>query len=76
MQNNFGLLVTNIIPIYMIIAMNYVITMRFSINCPTIICSPTVCYVFGREASSENYGLWVYFYKNTKKPAAIFFLLF
>ena len=27
------------------------------INYPTVICSPTVCYVFKREASSENYGL-------------------
>jgi hypothetical protein len=33
-----------------------VITMRFSINCPTVIYLPTVCYVFEREASSENYG--------------------
>ena len=39
----------------------YVITMHFSINCPTVICSPTICYVFEREASSENYGPGVYF---------------
>src|SRR3990170_3574751 len=32
----------------MIIALNIVITMRFSINCPTVICLPTVCY-FSRE---------------------------
>jgi hypothetical protein len=36
--------------------MNNVITMRFSINCPTVICLPTVCYVLERDASSENYG--------------------
>ena len=27
-----------------------------SINCPTVICSPTVCYFFSREATSETYG--------------------
>jgi hypothetical protein len=45
MQNRFGLLVTDVMPIYMIIAMNNIITMHFSINCPTIICLPTVCFV-------------------------------
>jgi hypothetical protein len=30
--------------------------MCFSINCPTVICLPTVCYVLERDASSENYG--------------------
>ena len=45
MQAGVGLLVTDVMPIYMIIAMNNVITMRFSINCPTVICLPTVCYV-------------------------------
>ncbi len=39
-----------------------VIIICFSINCPTVICLPTVCYVFEREASSENYGPRVYFY--------------
>ena len=38
MLNRFGLLLTDIIPIYMIISMNIIITMRFSINCPTVIC--------------------------------------
>ena len=56
MQAGVGLLVSDVIPIYMIIALNIVITMRFSINCPTVICLPTVCNVFEREASSENYG--------------------
>ena len=36
------------------------ITMHFSINFPTVICSPIVCYVLEREASSENYALRVY----------------
>ena len=34
----------------------YIITMHFSINSPTLICLPIICYVFEREASSENYG--------------------
>jgi len=46
-------------PTYMIISIDIVITMRFSINCSTIICLPTVCY-FKREASSQNYGTRVY----------------
>ena len=45
MQNRFDLLVLDVMPIYMITSMNIVITMRFSINCPTVICSPTVCYL-------------------------------
>jgi hypothetical protein len=47
-----------------------VIIIRFSINCPTVICLPTVCYLFEREASSEIYGPRVYLiiYKNTKIP--------
>ena len=51
-----------------------VIIICFSTNCPTVICLPTVCYVFEREASSENYGPRVYFiiYKKPK----IYFLLF
>jgi hypothetical protein len=44
-----------------------VITMCFSINCPTVICLPTVCYVLERKASSENYGPRVYL-KYKKKP--------
>ena len=31
-----------------------------SINCPTVICSPTVCF-FSREASSETYDPRVFF---------------
>ena len=27
-----------------------------SINCPTVICLPTICYFFSREATSETYG--------------------
>ena len=54
-----------------------VITMRFSINCPTVICLPTVCYVFEREASSENYGPRVYLkYKKKTKNTSLNFIYF
>ena len=42
-------------------ALDIVITLHFSINCSTVICSPTVLFAFMREASSETYGPWVYF---------------
>ena len=45
MQAGVGLLVSDVMPIYMIIALDIVITMRFSINCSTIICLPTVCFL-------------------------------
>ena len=35
--------------------------MRFSINCSTVICSPTVEFAIFREATSETYGPRVYF---------------
>ena len=66
MQNRFGLLVSDVMPIYMIITLDIIITMRFSINCPTVICLPTVYYVYERDASSENYGPLVYFNHITK----------
>jgi hypothetical protein len=53
--------------------------MCFSINCLTVICLPTVCYVFERETSSENYGprgLLLSYYKNQKYLVAIYLLLF
>ena len=43
MQEGVGLLFTNVMPIFMIIALDIVITMRFSINCSTVICLPTIC---------------------------------
>src|SRR6266496_2062868 len=61
MQNHFGLLDTDVMPIFMIIALDIVITLRFSINCSAVICSPTVLFVILREASSETYGPRVYF---------------
>ena len=32
-------------PIFIIIALDIVITLHFSINCSTIICSPTICFL-------------------------------
>ena len=61
MQVGVGLLDTNVMPIFIIIALDIVITLRFSINCSTVICSPTVLFAFMREASSETYGPRVYF---------------
>ena len=48
MHAGVGLLVKDVRPIFMIIALDIVITLRFSINCSTIICFPTVC-VLSRE---------------------------
>ena len=61
MQAGVGLLDTEMMPIFMIIALDIVITLRLSINCSAVICSPTVLFAFMREASSETYGPRVYF---------------
>ena len=61
MQNHFGLLDTNMMPIFMIIALDIVIIMRSSINCLAVICSPIIIISILREASSETYGPRVYF---------------
>ena len=61
MQNHFRLLGTDVMPIFMIIALDIVITLRFSINFSAVICSPTVILSISREASSETYGPRVYF---------------
>ena len=74
MQNHFGLLVTDVMPIFMIIALDIIITMRFSINCSVVICSPTVIHAILREATSETYGPGVYF--TYKFPTYNFSLLF
>ena len=60
MQNHFGLLDTDVMPIFMIFSLDIVITLRFSINCSAVICSPTVIFSILREASSETYGPRVY----------------
>mgnify|MGYP005843817763 CR=1 FL=1 len=61
MQNRFGLVHTDVMPIFMIIALDIVITLHYSINCSAVICSPTVIYAITREATSETYGPRVYF---------------
>ena len=43
-------------PIFMIIAWDIFITMRFSINCSAVICSPTVIHAILRETTSETGG--------------------
>src|SRR3972149_10949160 len=80
MQNRFGLLDTDVMPICIIIALDIVITLCFSINCSTLICSPTVLFAFKREASSETYGPRVYFpsyiFRSIyQKYLAVFYLL-
>ena len=40
----------------MIIALDIVITLHFSINCSAVICSPTIIFAILREGTSETYG--------------------
>ena len=61
MQAGVGLLDTDVMPIFIIIALDIIITLRFSINCSAVICLPTVIFSILREASSETYGPRVYF---------------
>ena len=82
MQNRFGLLYTDVMPIFMIISLDIVITLCFSINCSAVICSPTVIISILREASSETYGPRVYFpsynllFSSYKFPIYTFSFLF
>ena len=59
--DSIALLVPDVMPICMIIALDIVMTLRGSTNCSTVICSPTVILAILREASSEHYGSRVYF---------------
>ena len=54
--DHFGLLDTDVMPMFMIIALDVVIIMRSSINCSAVICSPTIIHAILREATSETYG--------------------
>ena len=56
MQAGVDLLDTDVMPMFMIIALDVFIIMRFSINCSAVICSPTVIHAISREATSETYG--------------------
>ena len=62
MQNCFGLLVTDGMPIFMIIPLDIVITMRFSINCSTVICLPTVCFLARERPLVKTMAPWSIFY--------------
>ena len=62
MQAGVCLLDTDVMPIFMIIALEIVIIMRSSINCSPVICSPTVILAILREATSETYGPWALFH--------------
>ena len=57
--------------------LDILITMRFSINCSAVICSPTVIYAIMREATSETYGPRVYFtsYKFPIYNSSLLFIL-
>ena len=46
---SIGLLVSDVMPICMIIALDIVMTLRGSINCSTIICSPIVLFAILRK---------------------------
>ena len=76
-SNCFGLLDKDMMPILMIIALDIIITMRFSINCSSVIRSPTVIYAILREATSETYGPRVYFtsYKFPIYNSSLLFIL-
>ena len=61
MQAGVGLLDTDVMPIFVIISLDIIIIMRFSINCSAVICSPTVIHAISREATNETYGPQVTF---------------
>ena len=56
MQAGVGLVDTDMMPIFGIIALDIVITLRSSINCSAVISLPTVIFAILREATSETYG--------------------
>ena len=59
MQAGVGLLVTDVMPIYMIITRSSHNYAQF-INCSTVIRLPTIILMLLREATSETYGPRVY----------------
>ena len=61
MHAGVGILDTDVMPMFIIIGLDIVITMCFSINSSTLICSPTVIFAILREATSETYGARVSF---------------
>ena len=43
--DSIGLVILDVMPIYMIIALDIIMIICSSINCPMVICLPTVCYL-------------------------------
>jgi hypothetical protein len=85
MQAGVGLLVLDVMPIYMIIALDIIITMRFSINCSTVICVPTVCFLSREKPLMKSMAHGSIFYhiifrsiksKTQNYLAVIYLLLF
>ena len=62
MQAGVGVLVTDVMPIFMIIALDIIITLRFSINCSTVICLPTVCFLSRERPLVKTMALGSIFY--------------
>ena len=75
MQAGVSILDTDVMPMFMIIALDVIIIMRFSINFSEVICSPTIIHAILREATSETYGPWVYF-QSYKFPIYFYFAFF
>ena len=85
MHAGVGLLVSDVSPIYMIIALVIFITMCFSINCSTVIYLPTVCFLSREKPLVVTMAPGSIFYhiifrsiksKTQKYLAAIYLLLF
>ena len=79
MQNRFDLLDTDVMPIFMIIALDIFIIMRFSINYSAVICSPTVEYLYSWEKPLvKPMAPRVYFtsYKFPIHNSSLLFILF
>jgi hypothetical protein len=81
----FGLLVMDVMPIYMIIAFDIIITMLFSINCSIVICLPTICFLSREKPLVKTMAPGSIFYhiifrsiklKTQKYLAVIYLLLF
>ena len=85
MQAEVGVLVSDVMPIYMIVALDIVITMRFSINWPIVICLPIVCFPSREKPLVKTMAPGSIFYhimfrstkqKTQKYLAPIYLLLF
>ena len=46
----------DMMPIFMIITLDIIIIMRFSINCSTVICLPAICFI---QERSLEWNLWL-----------------